>query len=140
MVVEVMPRRHGRAIERGGLVVPAAQRGLDLFVDSVPDRLHNLGFDDAALGVDGHLDDDVAHQVPRKLGAVEGEIRKHHWIRDVNFVAGDRPVNHGAQRRPGVGIVLACFRIGHDLLGLWGSFWRLGLRAWTLPARSAREQ
>ena len=40
MVVEVMPRRHGRAIERGGLVVPAAQRGLDLFVDSVPDRLH----------------------------------------------------------------------------------------------------
>src|SRR5712691_1043945 len=52
MEMYVVPGGDGRAVERGRLVVPAAQGGLDLFVDPVADRLHNFGFDDVALGVD----------------------------------------------------------------------------------------
>src|SRR5258708_25993180 len=69
MEMYVVPGGDGRAVERGWLVVPAAQGGLDLFVDPVADRLHNFGFDDAALGVDCDFDDDIALQVPGKLGA-----------------------------------------------------------------------
>ena len=47
--MHVVPRGDGCAVERGRLVVPAAQRGLDLFVYPVADRLHNFGFDDVAL-------------------------------------------------------------------------------------------
>ena len=96
MEVYIVPGGDGRAIEGGRLVVPPAQGGLDLFVDSVADRLHNPGLDDVALGVNRHLDDDVAHQVSRKLGAVHGRIGIHGRIRDVDFVAGNRAVNHGA--------------------------------------------
>ena len=59
MEVYVVPGGDWRAVERGRLVVPAAQSGLDLFVDPVADCLHNFGFDDVALGVDRDFDDDV---------------------------------------------------------------------------------
>jgi len=47
--VHVVARGYGRAVERGWLVVPAAKRGFDLFVDAVADGLHDLGFDYVAL-------------------------------------------------------------------------------------------
>ena len=78
----------GRAVERGRLVMPAAQRGLDLFVDPVADRLHDLGFDDVALGVDRDLDYHVALQVPGKLGTVHRRIWIYDRICDVDFMAG----------------------------------------------------
>src|ERR1700730_10715574 len=101
MEVYVVPGGDGRAVERGRLVVPTAQRGFDLFVDSVADRLHDLGFDDVALGVDRDFNDDAALQVPRKLGALHRRIWIHDWIRDLDFMAGDRSVNrsHSTQRR-----------------------------------------
>src|SRR6266576_6858012 len=113
MEMYVVPRGDGRAVERGRLVVPAAQGGLDLFVDPVADRLHNLGFDDVALGVDRDFDDDVALQVAGKLGARYGRIWIHDWIGYVDFMAGDRPVNHchSAQRRSGAGVVIGGFRV-----------------------------
>jgi len=92
----VVPGGYRRAIERGRLVVPAAEGGLDLFVDAVADRLHNFGFDNVPLRIDCHLDNHVAHQITRKLGAIHGRVWKHGWIRDVDFVAGDRSVNQGA--------------------------------------------
>src|SRR5437899_5459070 len=133
MEMYVVPRGDGRAVERGRLVVPAAQGGLDLFVDPVADRLHNFGFDDVALGVDCDFNDDIALQVPGKLGSRYGRIWIHDWIGDVDFMAGDRSVNrrHSAQRRSGAGIVVASFRVGNckGLLRLWCRLWRLGLRA-----------
>src|ERR1700674_2894261 len=123
MEVYVVPGGDWCAVERGRLVVPAAQGGFDLFVDPVADRLHNFGFDDVALRVDRDFNDDVALQVPGKLGARYGRIWIHDWIRDVDFMAGDRSVNHcdSAQRRSGAGIVIAGFRVGNcnDLLWLW---------------------
>src|SRR6266481_5497504 len=133
MEMYVVPGGDWRAVERGRLVVPAAQRGLDLFVDPVADRLHNFGFDDVALGVDCDFNDDVALQVPGKLGSRYGGIWIHDRIRDVDFMAGDRSVNrsHSAQRRSGTGIVVSGFRVGNcrDLLRFWRRLWRLGLRA-----------
>src|SRR3981081_162539 len=90
MEVYVVSGGDRRAVEGGWLIVPAAQGGLDLFVDPVADRLHDLGFDDVALGVDRDFNDDVALQVPRKLGPRYRRIRIHDWIRDVDFMAGDR--------------------------------------------------
>jgi len=138
MEVHVVPGGDGRAVERGRLIVPAAKGGLDLFVDAVADCLHNFGFDDVALGVDGDFDDDVALQVPGKLGARHRRIWVHDRIGDVDFMTGDRSVNHGAQRRSGVGIMIAGFRVGQDLLRLWRRLWRLGLRAWARLARPWR--
>src|ERR1700692_3994362 len=94
--VHVVPGGDWSAVERGRLVVPAAQGSLDLFVDAVADCLHNFGFDDVALGVDRDFDDDVALQVPGKLGARYGRIWIHDWIGDVDFMAGDRSVNHSS--------------------------------------------
>ena len=96
MEVHVVPGGDWRAVERGWLVVPAAQGGLDLFVDPVADGLHNFGFDDVALGVDRDFNDDVALQIPRKLGALHGRIWIDDRIRDVDFMTGNRSVNHGA--------------------------------------------
>src|ERR1700688_3842770 len=106
--VYVVPGGDWRAVERGRLVVPAAQGGLDFFVDPVADRLHNFGFDDVALGVDRDFNDDVALQVSGKFGARYGRIWIHDGIRNVDFMAGDRSVNrsHSAQRRSGAGIVV----------------------------------
>src|SRR6266849_10386755 len=130
MEVHVVPGSDWRAVERGRMVVPAAKGGLDLFVDPVTDRLHNFGFDDVALGVDRNFDDDVALQVPGKLGARHGRIWIHDRIRDVDFMTSDRSVNrsHSAQRRPSAGVVVGGFRVGNyiDLLRLW----RLGMRAY----------
>ena len=97
MEVHVVPGGDWRAVERGRLVVPAAQGGLDLFVDPVADRLHNFGFDDVALGVDRDFNDDVTLQVPGKFGALHGRIWIHDRICDVDFMAGDRSVNHAYQ-------------------------------------------
>src|ERR1039457_6358009 len=107
MEVHVVPGGDWRSIKRGWLVVPSAKSGLDLFVDTLANPLPNFGFDDIALRVNGHLDDDIALQVSGELGARHGRIWKHDRIRDVDFMAGDRSVNHGAQRRPGVRIVVA---------------------------------
>lgn len=130
MEVHVVPGGDWRAVERGRLVVPAAKGGLDLLVDPVADRLHNFGFDDVALGVDCHFDDDIAHQVPGKCGALHGRIWIHDRIRNVHFMACNRSVDHGAQRRSGAGIVVGGFRVGRDLLRFRRWLWRLGLRAW----------
>src|SRR6266446_7598274 len=140
MEMYVVPGGDWRAVERGRLVVPAAKGGLDLFVDPVADRLDNFGFDDVALGVDRDFNDDVALQVPGKLGARHRRIGIHDRISDVDFMAGDRSVNHGAQRRSGAGIVVGGFRAGNDndLLRLWRTLWRLGLRV--SLARPDREQ
>ena len=86
----VVPGSDWRAVERSWLIVPAAQRGFDLFVDSVADRLHDLGFDDVALGVDCDFNDDVALQVPGKFGTLHRRIWIHDRIGDVDFMAGDR--------------------------------------------------
>src|SRR5260370_18139163 len=109
MEVYVVPGGDWRAVEGGGLVVPAPQGGLDLFVDPVADRLHNFGFNDVALGVDRDFNDDVALQVPGKLGALHGRIWVHDRIGDMAFMAGDRAINHGyiAQRRTGAVICFA---------------------------------
>src|SRR5271155_659951 len=141
MEVHIVPGGNWCAVERGWLIVPAAKRGLDLFVDAVADRLHNLRLDDVPLGIDRHLNDDIAYQVPRKLGAVHGRIGIHDRIRDMALMAGDRPVNHGAQRRSGVGVVVARFRVGDYLLRRGHGLW-LGLRKWagTRLARRQREQ
>ena len=64
MEVYVVLGGDGCAVERRGLVVPAAKSGFDLFVDAVADRLHDLGFDDVALGVDRHLNDDISLPSP----------------------------------------------------------------------------
>src|SRR5260370_12699385 len=140
MEVHVVPGSDWRSVERGRLVVPAAQGGLDLFVDPVADRLHNFGFDDVALGVDRDFDDDVALQVPGKLGAGHRRIWIHDRISDMDFMAGDRSVNHGAERRTSTGVVVGGLRVSNyiDLLGLWRGLWRLGLRAYL--ARPKREQ
>src|SRR5229473_1505466 len=112
MEVYVVPGSDGRAVERGRLVVPATQGGLDLFVDPVADRLHDFGFDDVALRVDCDFDDDIALQVPGKFGALHGRIWIHDWIGYVDFMPGDRSVNHGAEERSGAGIVVGGFRVG----------------------------
>ncbi len=52
--MHVVPGGNRSAVEGGGLVVPAAEGSLDLLVDAMADRLHDPGFDDVALGVDGH--------------------------------------------------------------------------------------
>src|SRR5258708_8864542 len=132
MEMYVVPGSDWRAVERGRLVVPAAQGGLDLFVDPVTDRLHNFGFDDVALGVDRDFDDDVALQVPGKLGAGHRRIWIHDRISDMDFMAGDRSVNHGAERRTSTGVVVGGLRVSNyiDLLRLWRGLWRLGLRAY----------
>src|SRR5713226_6484555 len=140
MEVHVVPGCDWRAVERGRLVVPPTKGGLYLFVDPVTDRLHNFGFDDVALGVDRDFDDDVALQVPGKLGARHRRIWIYDRISDMDVMSGDRSVNHGAQRRASTGVVAGGFRVGNDndLLRLWRRLWRLGMRAYL--ARSDREQ
>jgi hypothetical protein len=143
MKVHVVPGGDRRTVERGRLVVPAAQGGLNFFIDTVADRLHNFGFDDIALGVDCDFNDDVTLQVSRKLGSRYRRIWIYDWVGDVDFVAGDRSVNHGTQRRSGVCIMVARFRVGccggnyDDPLRFWR--WRLGLRAWAWLDHSRRE-
>ena len=96
MEVHVYVRRHRRAIKRGWLEVPLANCGFDLLVDAVADGLHDFRFYDVALGIDGHHDHDVADQIARQLGAGDGRIGMDHRIGDMNFMAGNGAVNHGA--------------------------------------------
>src|SRR5208282_6435438 len=112
MEVDVVAGGYWRAIESGWLVVPAAESGLNFFVDAVADRLHNFGFDHAALRIDRHFNYHIAYQVAGKLGAVYRRIWIHYRIGDVDLMAGDRSVNHGAQRRSGAGVAIADFLVG----------------------------
>ena len=122
MKMYVVVRSDGHSVERGRLIVPTAKGGFDFFVDPVADRLHDFRLDHVSLGVDGDFDDYISLQVPGKFGAVHGRIWIYDWIRDVDFMPGNRSVNHRAQRRSGMGIVVASFRIGRYLPGLWHSF------------------
>src|ERR1700727_2634177 len=45
--MNVVPRGDGGAVQRGGLVMPSAERLRDLLVDTVADGLHDLGFNDS---------------------------------------------------------------------------------------------
>jgi hypothetical protein len=132
MVVHVDTRGDWRSVERSGLEMPPAKSGLDFFVDPVADRLHNFGFDDIPLRIYCYYDDNIADQVQRKFSAIDRRVRMHNRVRDVDFMAGDRTVNHGAERRPGMGIVVALLRVGDNRLRLG-----LGLRRARLRARSA---
>jgi hypothetical protein len=121
------------------LVAPAAKRGFNLFVDPVADRLHNFRLDHVSLGVDGDLDDYISLQVVGKCSAVHGRIGIYDRIGDVDFMPGDRSVNHRAQRRSGAGIVVASFGTGGYLLRFWRSLDRPP-RAWAWLAGPRREQ
>jgi hypothetical protein len=114
MEVHVVAGGYGGAVQSGGLVVPAAERGLDFFVDAVADGLDNLGVDYITCGVDGYFDDDVANEVMGKPGAIYGRIGIYGWIGDVDFVAGNRAVDHCycAQGRSGMGIAITGVRVG----------------------------
>ena len=138
--MHVVPGGDGHAVERGRLIVPAAKRGLDLFVDAVADRLHDFRLDHVSLGVDGDFDHDISLQVAGKFGAVHGRIWIYDRIRDVDFMSGDWPVNHRAQRRSGARVVVAGFRIDRYLPRLGRSLQRLGLRVRARLARPWREQ
>ena len=84
---------YGRAIQRGRLIMPAAEGGFDFFVDSMADSLHDFGFDYVALRIDGDLDDNVADEVARKLGAIDGRIGIDGREGDVHFMADDGSVD-----------------------------------------------
>ena len=116
MEMNVMLGGNGHAIERGRLVVPVAERCQDLFVDPMSDGLQNAGFDDVALRVDGHLDNDVPLQIPRKFRPRDRRVRIHDGISHVHFVARDRPVDHGAKGRSSAGIVLGSFGLRRNQL------------------------
>jgi hypothetical protein len=102
MEVHVVPRGHGRAIERGGLVMPTAESCFDLLVNAVADRLHDLGLNHVALSVNGDLDDDVASQLAGKLGAIDGRVGINNRVGDVNLVSGNRAFKNRAQRGTGL--------------------------------------
>ena len=61
MKVHVDMRCYRSAIKRGRLEVPCAHGSLDLLVDAVADGLHDFGFYDIALRIDGSYDHDIAH-------------------------------------------------------------------------------
>ena len=63
--MHVVVRSDRRAVERRRLVVPSPKRGLNFFVNPVANRLHDLGLDDLALGVDRDLDYDVPNEITR---------------------------------------------------------------------------
>jgi hypothetical protein len=142
MEVHIGARGDRGAIERSGLIVPAAERICNLFVDPVPDSLDDFGFDHIAGRVDCHLDDDVADDVARKRSTVDGRVGGNDRICDVHFMAADRSIDHGAEWRAGVGVMVAsvCIGDGRSRLGLWSRFRGLWLRKRPLPAGLPREQ
>jgi len=140
--VYILTRGDGSSIERGWPVVPAAKSGFDLFVDAVSDGLQKLGFNHIARGVDGHFNDDIADNVMRKRRAVDRRIRIDDRIRDVDFVAGDRAVNHGSERRSGLGVLAASVGVSDDRLrrGFWRLRFLVGMRARLRLGYLCREQ
>src|SRR5450755_425645 len=130
MEVHIMPRCYWRTIQRGWLVVPPAQSRLDFFVDAMTDSLHDFSFDDVALGVDRHLDHDIANQVTGKLGAVYRRIGIYGRIGDVDFMARDRSIDKGSQGRSGVRVVIAGICVGYHRLRLWQGLLRPRRREW----------
>lgn len=128
MEVNIVLRSDRSAIQRGRLKVPLAQSGFDLFVDAMTDRLHNFGFDDAALRVDGDFDDDVSDDVARKRIPVNGRIGINSGISNVDFVSGHWTINHGSKRRTGMGIMVAGFGIRERLFRLFNRSCWLGMQ------------
>src|ERR1700677_402129 len=136
MEVHIGARGDRGAIERSGLIVTAAERICNLFVDPVPDSLDDLGFDYIAGRVDCHLDDDVADDVARKRSTVDGRVGGNDRICDVHLMAADRSIDHGAEWRACAGVMVAsvCIGDGRGWLRLWSRLRRLGLRKRPLPA------
>ncbi len=124
MEVDVMLGGNGYAVERGWLVAPLPERRHDLFVDPMPDGLQDAGFDDSALRVDGHFDNDVALQIPGKFRSCNRRVGIHDGISHVHFMASDRPVDHGAEGRARAGIVLGGFGVHGNRLMAGGWLWR----------------
>jgi len=128
------------SVERGGLVMPAAKRGLDLFVDAVANRLYDFRLNYIALGVDRHFDNDISHQVARQFGAVDGRVRIHHGIGNMDLVTGNRSINHSAERRSCMRIVVASLSIGQFWLWLRRRLLRLRSRKWSRLAMPWKQQ
>jgi len=103
----VLVRGHGCAIQSGRLIVPPPEGGFNFFVDVMADGFHDLRVDHIALRVDGDLDNYIAHEVARKVGAINLRLGKNRK-RDVDFMAADGTVNNRAERRAGFGID-SCF-------------------------------
>jgi hypothetical protein len=117
MEVDIVPGGHREAVKRGRLVVPPPERRHNLFVDPMPDGLQNAGLDDVTLRVDSDFDNDVALHISGEFGTRDRRVRIHDGISHVHFMTSDRPVDHGAQRRSGPGIVLGAFRIRGPMVG-----------------------
>jgi len=124
--VHVVARGYWGAVKGGGLVMPAAKRGFDFFINAVADSLQDFCFDYIALRVDRDFDDHVTHQIFRKLVAVNRRIWKNGGIGDMDFMTGDGPVDQGAEWRAGPRIVIASICILYFLLK--SRLRRLGLR------------
>lgn len=123
MKVDVVLGSNWHAVERGRLVAPLAERRHDLFVDPMPDGLQDTGLDDVALRVDGHFDNDVALQIPGKFGTRYRRVGIDDGISHVHFMTGDRPVDHGAQRRSSAGIMLGSLGVLGNRMMVRGRLW-----------------
>ena len=136
--MNVVPGGNGSAVESGWLVVPAAQRGFDLLVDAVADGLHDLGFNDGAIRINRHLNDDIPNQVVRQVGAVDGRIGIDGRIGYVDFISGDGAVDQGSKRRSGVRVVIAGLSVSQNLLRSWSGLGGFGVGALTRFFRLVR--
>jgi len=70
--------------------VPALQHQQHLLLDAVTDALQQLGLDHIAAGVDRHLDDDIALNARRQIGAGNWRVGINIRKRGDNFVAAQR--------------------------------------------------
>lgn len=138
MEVDVVLGGHGHAIERGRLEVPLPEGGHDFFIDPVADGCENPGFDHRALGVDGDFDDDISLETGRKFGAHHRRIGKHDRVGDMDLVAGDGAVNHGAERGSGARVLSGNFRISGNREMVAGGLLGLGVRP--RPRREGRRR
>jgi hypothetical protein len=124
MKVDVVLGGNRHAVKRSRLVAPLAERRHDLFVDPMPDGLQDTGFDDSALRVNGHFDNDVALQIAREFGTRDWRVGIYDRISHMHFVAGDWAIDHRAERRTRTGIVLGSLGIGRNQLMVGGRFRR----------------
>lgn len=130
MEMHVVMRGDRRSIERGWFVMPVAKSGFNLFVDAVTNRLHDFCVDDIALCVDRNLNDYVAGEVARNLGAID-RIRKNDRVCNVHVVAKDWPVDKAAKRRACFGVKFASFGVRFNLSAFFGWLPFLGLPRWS---------